>query len=402
MKCRSITAYFITAIILMMVGFTQVSYAQQPVAAGQLREIDPRPFADNAGHWYSIADKNNMINALPGHPRYKPTDLVNIGDNILLFQKSNGGWAKNYDVFAILTGAQKDSVKAGRNVLNTTFDNGTCFTQIAALSIVYYATKDEKYKAAALRGLDYILAAQYKNGGWPQFYPLEKNYSKEITYNDGAFEGIMELLKDILDAQPPYTYIDYTYRAKLKVAFDKGMNCVLKTQINDAGKPTAWCQQYNEVSLQPAWARKFEPPSICDKESADLVLFLMRLEHPKKEVIDAIQNAVAWFQDSKIYNTRVNTVPAPRMVTPFRVSTSDRVVITDNTAPPIWARYYELKTHKPIFCGRNSKIVYTLAEVERERRDGYAWYTYDPQKVLDKYASWQAKWAPSNNVLIKK
>jgi PelA/Pel-15E family pectate lyase len=211
----------------------------------------------------------------------------------------------------------------------------------------------------------------------------------------------MNLLKDVNEGNPQYAFIDSKYRVKLKAAFDKGMDCIIKTQVNDAGKPTAWGQQYDEVSLQPAWARKFEPASICNKESADLVIFLMSIDHPKKEIIDMIQNAVIWFQESKIYNTKVTTIPAPRVVTPFKVSVSDRVVVTDNTAPPIWTRYYELKTHKPLFCNRDSKVVYSLAEVLRERRDGYGWYTYSPQQVLDKYPEWQKKWASNNDVLKK-
>jgi len=364
--------------------------------------IAPGPFADNSNHWYMGPDKSRMINPLPGKLRYQPTQLTEIGDNILLFQKTNGGWAKNYDVFAILTEEQKDSVRERRNELNTTFDNGTCFTQIAALSIVYKSTGINKYKEAALRGMDYLLSAQYANGGWPQYYPLEKGYSREITYNDGAFEGIMQLLKNILDGSPQYDYLDAKYRKKVGDAFTKGLDCIVKTQINDAGVPTAWCQQYDEHTLQPAWARKFEPASISNGESSGIVLFLMSIDHPDAHVIDAVQNAVKWFQDSKIYNTKVMTVPAPTMQTPFRTSTTDRVVVADSTAPPIWTRYYELKTHRPLFCNRDSKVVYSLAEVERERRDGYAWYTYAPQKVLDRYAAWQKKWAPGKDVLAHK
>lgn len=364
--------------------------------------IAPGPFADNSNHWYMGPDKSRMINPLPGKPRYQPTQLTEIGDNILLFQKANGGWAKNYDVFAILTEEQKDSVRRRYNELNTTFDNGTCYTQIAALSIIYKSTGTNKYRDAALRGIDYLLSAQYANGGWPQYYPLEKNYSREITYNDGAFEGIMQLLKNILDGAPQYDYLDAKYRKKIEKAFTKGIDCIVKTQINDAGAPTAWCQQYDENTLEPAWARKFEPASICNAESADVVLFLMSIEHPDNRVVAAIQNAVKWFQDSKIYNTKVVTIPAPTMQTPFRTSTSDRVVVTDSTAPPIWTRYYELKTHRPLFCNRDSKVVYSLAEVDRERRDGYQWYTYAPQKVLSKYPSWQQKWAPGKDVLAWK
>ncbi len=355
-------------------------------------QIDPRPFADNSGHWYAIFDSKNIINALPGRPRYEPTDIVPIGDNILLFQKSNGGWPKNYDVFAILTDAQKDSVAVAKDQTNTTYDNGSTFTQIAALAIVYTATGKDKYKEGALKGLDFILKSQYSNGGWPQYYPLESDYSRCITYNDGVLEGIMRLLKDVIDRTPDYRFVDEARIGRLKAAYAKGLACILKTQIDDAGRPTAWCQQYDEVSLRPAWARKFEPPSICNKESAGVVLFLMDIDHPTKEVIAAVENAVAWFETSRIYNTRVKTIPAPRMVTPFRVSISDRIVVTDSAAPPIWTRYYELKTHRPIFCNRDSKIVYSLAEVLRERRDGYGWYTYDPQQVLNAYPAWRKKW----------
>ena len=356
-------------------------------------QIDPEPFADNSHHWYDVFDRKNIINPAPGRPRYKPADLTGIADNILLFQKDNGGWPKNYDVFAILTDAQKDSVASDRGVLNTTYDNGSTYTQIAALAIAYTATHVEKYKAAILKGLDFIIKSQYKNGGWPQYYPLESDYSRYVTYNDGVFEGIMRLLKDIKDRAPRYDFIDDDKRQRLAIAYDKGLQCILRTQINDAGKPTAWCQQYDEVNLRPAWARKFEPPSICNKESAGIVLFLMSIDHPGKEIIDAVQNAVAWFAASEIPDTRVETIPAPRMVTPFRISVSDRVVVTDSTAPPIWTRYYELRTHRPIFCNRDSRIVYTLSEVTRERRDGYGWYTYDPQQVLNEYPKWQKKWA---------
>jgi PelA/Pel-15E family pectate lyase len=84
-----------------------------------------------------------------------------------------------------------------------------------------------------------------------------------------------------------------------------------------------------------------------------------------------------------------------------KISKTDRIVVKDSLAPPIWARFYELETHKPLFCNRDSKLVYSLAEVERERRDGYGWYTYDPKKALKKYKTWQEKWAPDNNVLKK-
>lgn len=380
------------AISFMLAGSAIAQDKQHPV-------IDTKPFQDSANHWYGISDPHNEINARPGHPKYLATDLTDVGDNILLLQKDNGGWDKNYDIMAILTPDQKDSLKAAKNIIHTTYDNGTTYTQIACLAGIYDVTGIAKYKEGALKGLHFVLQSQYKNGGWPQFYPLEYKYSREITYNDGADEGVMQLLKDISDRVPKYNFVDDKLRAQLKVAYDKGLDCILKTQINDDGMPTAWCQQYNEVTLQPAWARKFEPPSICNGESSDIVLFLMSIDHPNQAMINAVQNAVAWFKQSEIMNTRIKTIAAPPLQTPYKISTHDRVVVNDQTAPPIWTRYYELKTHRPLFCNRDSKIVYSLAEVARERRDGYGWYTYAPQKVLDNYHAWQSKWAPNNDVL---
>jgi PelA/Pel-15E family pectate lyase len=387
------------ALMLLSTG----SFAQQAKVKKHFTTIDYEPFSDNTGHWYSIADKKNMINALPGKPRYKETEISNIADNMLLFQKDNGGWPKNYDFFAILTPEQTKAVKAAKSETNTTFDNGNTYTQIAALAIAFDVTKADKYKQGCIKGLEYTLKAQYGNGGWPQYYPIEKNnYSSHITFNDDAMLGIMLLYKDIIDGKSQYSFVDGKLRSKIQTAYNKGLDCIFKTQIIDDGKPTAWCQQYDEVTLQPAWARKFEPPSICNKESVGLVLLLMSIDHPNKKTIHAVQNSVVWFNESIIRNTRVKRIPAPRMVTPFRVSVSDRVVVIDSMAPPIWTRYYELKTHRPLFCNRDSKVVYSLSEVLRERRDGYGWYTYDPQNVLKKYPEWQKKWAPDNNVLKKK
>jgi len=367
----------------------------------QFRVIDTAIFQDASHHWYDLYEKDRVIQPKPNQRRYRPTELMAVADNILLYQKDNGGWPKNYDVFAILAPEQKDSLIKDKSVLNTTFDNRTTYSHIEALAKVYFVTEVEKYKDAALKGLNFILASQYDNGGWPQYYPLERNYSRYITYNDDVFSGIMRLLKDIVDHKVQYSFIGLSPREKLRAAYEKGIRCILQTQINDLGKPTAWCQQYNEITLEPEWARKFEPPSVCNGESVEVVSFLMSVDNPSQEIIAAVQNAVVWFKESEIRETRVKTVSAPDLVTPYLVSKTDRVVVHDSTAPPIWARYYELKTHRPLFCNRDSKVVYSLAEVDRERRAGYAWYTYAPQKILDRYPAWQKKWAKEKNALEK-
>lgn len=372
------------ALLLFLVGMGQQ-------IEKEFKYIDTNLFQDNAHHWYDILEKDAVIKPKHNQPKYTATQLTEVANNVLLYQKNNGGWAKNYDIMAILSSEQKDSLVKAKNTINTTFDNRTTYSHVALLCKVYYTIKDERYKVAALNGLDFILQSQYENGGWPQYYPLQNNYSRYITFNDDAMAGIMQLLKEINDDKKQFAFIDDERKVKLKTAFAKGLNCILKMQINDKGKPTVWCQQHNEINLQPAWARKFEPPCITNGESCKIVGLLMSIKKPSKEIIDAVENAVAWFNESKILYTRVKTVKAEKMVSQYTTSYTDKVVEVDSTAPPIWTRYYELKTHRPVFCNRDSKVVYTLAEVDRERRDGYAWYTFGPQKALNKYKEWKEK-----------
>jgi PelA/Pel-15E family pectate lyase len=359
---------------------------------GKKQYIDTNDFRDGAHHWYDIKDRSNTINPLAGRPVFAATEIESIADNILLYQKANGGWPKNYDMQARLSSAQKDSLLRAKNEQHTTFDNGATYAQIAYLAKANTAVPKQTYREAVEKGLDFILAAQYNNGGWPQYFPLENNYSRYITFNDNAYLGIMKLLKDIADNRPQFSFLDGSTKEKMIKAYNNGLACILNMQINDNGKPTAWCQQHNELTLAPAWARKFEPPAICNGESAGIVLFLMSIDNPSSQVKNAIQHAVDWFNTSKIPDTKVITVDAPAMNTGYTLSEHDRQVVNSPGAAPIWTRYYELKTHRPVFCNRDSKLVYSLAEVERERRDGYAWYTYEPQKVLDRFPAWQKKW----------
>ncbi|MFA5291701.1 MAG: pectate lyase [Phycisphaerae bacterium] len=362
--------------------------------------IDTNDFYNSAHHWYDIYDDKNIINPEPNRPRCKTTQIKEIADNVLLYQRDNGGWPKNYDMLAILTDAQKAKIIAVKPVPYTTFDNCTTYSHIKYLAKAYQIIKDEKYKEGALRGIDFALSAQYANGGWPQYFPLEKKYSKCITFNDDAMTGVMKMLKDIIEKKPYYSFVDKARRKKAKIAFDKGLDCILKCQINDNGRLTGWCQQHDPDSLAPAKARAYELPSICNREGTMVVLFLMSIDKPSKEVINSVQAAIKWIDDSKIMGIRVEEFNTPPFQTPLRLLKTDKRVVEDKNAPPIWARFYELGTYRPLFSNRQSQRLYSLAEVDRERR-AYGWYTYDPQRALDAYPAWQKKWAPKQNALKK-
>jgi PelA/Pel-15E family pectate lyase len=354
-------------------------------------EIDISGFYDSARHWYDIFDQGKIITPLKDQPLYKRNDITSIADNILLFQKDNGGWAKNYDMLAILDDEQKEIIRSYKSLLNTTFDNGASFSQTEYLAKAYFITKNERYKTGFLNGLDFILSAQYPSGGWPQFYPDTNGYQKHVTFNDGAMIGIMKLLQKIVNRNQEFSFLDADYFRKVNNAFSKGIDCILKCQIYDNGKLTAWCQQHNKITLKPEDARIYELASICNMESADIVDFLMSLENPDARIIKSVNSAVKWFEESKIFGIKVKTVQAEPIEYIYHSTTIDKVVVKDPFATPIWARFYELGTRKPLFSNRDGIKVYSLDKVERERRTGYAWYTYLPQIILDKYENWLSK-----------
>lgn len=388
-RTRRILITSIAGIAVLGISLQCVSFGQTKSKTQTVPPPDTAGFWDGTHHWYDIADEVRIINPSPNQPRYRKTDVAPIAENILLYQKDNGGWPKNYDMLAILTPEQKDLLQRSRAELNTTFDNGATHEQIQYLARAYQITGKSTFREACLKGLDFILAAQYGNGGWPQFYPDTSGYRKYITFNDGAMIGIMRVLADIRAGKKHFAFVDDVRRSRLRQAFDKGIQVILRCQILQDGVPTAWCQQHDNVDFRPQHARSYELPSITGLESSEIVHFLMGLPNPTREISAAIRHAVTWFRKSEIHGIRIEEIKAPHAEYMYHSTDMDKVVVNDPNAPTIWARFYELTSNRPFMCNRNGKPVYSLADVERERRTGYAWYTYDPQRVLDAYPKWQ-------------
>ena len=357
--------------------------------------IDISGFYDSSHHWYDIKEEDRIIAPLPGQRRFASDDVKNIAENILLYQKLNGGWAKNYDMLAILTPEQSEALRNARGGQNTTFDNGATHAQIEYLARAWLKTKDARYADAATRGIDFVLSAQYPNGGWPQFFPDTSGYRKYITFNDGAMIGVMELFRGIVRKETRFAFVTGERRKNVESAFNRGVDCILRCQIKQGDALTAWCQQHHPADFHPESARTFELASVTGKESAEIVLFLMSIDRPKKEIVFAVEAAVQWFEQSKIFGVRVEEVQAETTQFIYHKSAIDRVVVNDPKAPPIWARFYELGSNRPLFCNRDGRPVNSLAEVDRERRTGYAWYAYDPEEVLKRYPAWKRTNRPS-------
>ena len=105
---------------------------------------------------------------------YSSPDAARVADNLLLYQRNSGGWPKNTDMAALLSDADKSKLVEQKKATDSTIDNSSTFTQLVFLARVFTAKPVERHREAFVKGFDYLLKAQYPNGGWPQFYPISR------------------------------------------------------------------------------------------------------------------------------------------------------------------------------------------------------------------------------------
>lgn len=319
---------------------------------------------------------------------FKTSEAIRIADNVLLYQQSTGGWPKNIYMPAELTANEFKEVLAAKNNVNeSTIDNDATSTEINYLSRIYLATHNDKYRDAALEGIRYILKAQYPNGGWPQFWPRPTGYYTHITYNDNAMINVMELLRKVYEKKFPYTYVPDSLCDQACTAFNKGIECILNTQVKQNGKLTVWCAQHDEKTLAPAKARAYELPSLSGAESDNIVLLLLSLTNPTPEIIASIEGAIEWFKASQINGITRETFTNDEGKKDYRMVSCPQ----GSDCPALWARFYTLEDNRPFFCDRDGIKKYNISEIGHERRNGYSWYNSEGLKVLKKYEQWKKK-----------
>jgi len=316
---------------------------------------------------------------------FRSKEAQETAENVVLFQRNIGGWPKNIQMQKTLSEKEKKELLALKpSSKDCTIDNGATTMELLFLSKIYKQNPQERYKIAFLKGIEYLLKAQYENGGWPQFFPLENKYSSHITFNDDAMVNVLKTLKEIKN-QTDYFSIKPSeeIREKAGQAFEKGIDCILKTQFNQNGVLTGWCAQHDEFSLFPAKARSYELPSLSGYESAKIVLLLMDEKNPSKEIRKAIYSAVSWFEKTKMTNLK------EVIVSDENGKAVDKKMVHSEKEEPIWARFMELQNNKPFFADRDGVKKDSISEIGHERRNGYAWYTSEPQKVLERFQLWR-------------
>lgn len=264
-------------------------------------------------------------------------------------QLQSGGWDSHFDLgpegterYAYRQGGNPN----GRNL--TTFDDNKSQSALSLLMHVDAALdfKDAEIHEAVEYALRHMLAAQYPNGAWPQqyaapvddpaAYPVQKasypgdwprtfpgnKYHQFYTLNDNNMSRIIDMM---LEAHRIYDRAD-CYQSALKTG-----DFFILAQLPDP--QPGWAQQYS-IQMQPAWARKFEPPSITGGESQEVMRSLLQLYEytGDKRFLTPLPTAIAYYRASLLSDGRL-------------------------------ARFYELQTNRPLYFTKDYELTYSDADV---------------------------------------
>ncbi len=249
------------------------------------------------------------------------------GEALAWGQLESGGWdylvefdeAKSRSWYHRRDKAKVPEEEARKRRNTSTLDDDNSQSALRFLMAVADETKDAGLREATDYGLTFLVKAQYPNGAWPQRYPPPKSgYGAFYTFND---DSIRDCIATALEAHRRTGRQEYLDAVKRAGAF------ILMAQQPEP--QPVWAQQY-DLEMKPAWARKFEPASVCSAESVGVMRTLvdLYLALGDEKYLEPIPRALAWFERSQI-------------------------------APDRWARFYELATNKPLYFTRKYELVYT-------------------------------------------
>jgi len=86
---------------------------------------------------------------------------------------------------------------------------------------------------------------------------------------------------------------------------------------------------------------------------------------------------VKWFEKTELNNVEFKSI-----------GKDGRKLIPSPGAGPLWSRYYEIGTDRPIFGDRDKSIHDDVNELSKERRKGYQWYNNTAKRVLEHFRRW--------------
>jgi len=214
------------------------------------------------------------------------------------------------------------------------FDDNQVQSAIRFLMVLDLESEHPALPGAVERALQMMLKSQFQNGAWPHRYPKQGNYHDFATFNDG---GINDCISVMMDAHRHYGKPEHLASLHLAGSF------LLLSQLPPP--QPGWAQQYNQY-LQPAWARSYEPPSVCTLVTLRNINSLLDLAAYTKDkrYLEPIPDALAWMEKVRLPSG-------------------------------LWPRFVELGTNHPLYYDRGRIRVNSTDDLQIERRTGY---TYEP------------------------
>ncbi len=319
--------------------------------------------------------------------RFKTPESHRLAEVLLSYQTPSGAWSKgvDYGQGARPPGAHWTAQGDGGWHYCGTLDNRSTTEQIRFLAWTFAATGRQDCREGALRGMEWLLTAQFPNGGWPQVFPLEPGYHEAITLNDGAMLHALEILLAVSRGEEPFSFAEEALRFRAAGAVERGLRCLLSCQVIVAGARTVWCAQHHPLTLAPMAARLKEPPSLSGAESAEMLKFLMRQSPLTAEVKEAVESALAWLEAHAIRGLRKTK----------NVEGKTDYVEDADSGEVYWARFYDVETAAPMFAGARDGIVYrSFSEMAKRNKVGYDYFTTKPGDIVTKERErWNKRWA---------
>jgi PelA/Pel-15E family pectate lyase len=264
---------------------------------------------------------------LLGDPTYLDAAQA-AGRALVEAQLACGGWDYHFnfdpdaaDDYYTLLDSLAGADPVGRN--QGTMDDNNTQSALLCLAWLSATEPDPAFGRAIDAAVDFFLEAQMDNGAWPQRYPDPMGYAAYPTFNDATINDIMKTLK---------TVGDLTGRTDAHQAVLRAGEFILLSQ----GEPpqAGWAQQYDE-NLEPAWARKFEPPAWCPAVTARNINTLIDLYHwtGEERWLEPIPEAIDWLETCRLEDGRWPRFVEPGTNDPLYFTSDYDLVKTDDDLP---------------------------------------------------------------------